>query len=119
MSIDLYGIKNCDTVKKARKWLEQQQIEYTFHDFRADGIEQKSICHWEKNVGVDLLINKRSTTWKQLDDEAKAHFAQTSLNKAAIDIILQNPTLIKRPVLQTAEQVVVGFNADQYNNILN
>lgn len=119
MSTNLYGIKNCDTVKKARKWLEDQAVPYTFHDFRADGISAKEIQAWEKHVGKDALINKRSTTWKQLTQDQQDAFADNSLSKAALSLILENPTLIKRPVLVHEGKATVGFNANIYNEFLN
>ena len=69
--IDLYGIKNCDTVKKARQWLEQHGIEYRFHDFRAHGLKLEQVQGWLRELGSDTLINKRGTTWRQLDDKAR------------------------------------------------
>ena len=119
MKIDLYGIKNCDTVKKARNWLESHDFNYTFHDFRADGIDAKSLKQWEKAVGKDALINKRSTTWKQLSDKQQALFIGDQLGNDAIDLILEQPTLVKRPVLATGDQVAVGFKAENYQQILN
>ena len=104
----LYGIKNCDTVKKARKWLEQQQIDYGFHDFRADGVTLAQIQTWHAELG-DALINRRSTTWKQLTD---AERSQAESQPAAL--LLANPTLIKRPLLDTGKQRLCGFRADDY-----
>lgn len=114
----LYGIPNCDTVKKARKWLESQSIDYSFHDFKTDGIDQATIKEWESSVGKDVLINKRSTTWKQFNDAEKAAFSGDSLTGTAIKLVVANPTLIKRPVLSQNEGVLVGFNADLYHNLL-
>ena len=91
----LYGIKNCDTVRKARKWLEAQGIEYTFHDVRSDGLDKKDLSAWVKSVGWEVLLNRRGTTWRQLSDAEKE-----SINEAnAIQLKLAKPTLIKRPVL--------------------
>ncbi len=103
--LKVYGIKNCDTVKKARRWLEQQSIDYQFHDFREDGISKKQLGEWVKKLGRDRLINKRSTTWRQLTDEDKA----ISSDKQAIDLLYQNPTLIKRPVIEANNLLEVGF----------
>ena len=102
--ITLYGIKNCDTVKKARTWLEQNTIAYQFHDFRADGLEPQQIKSWIDALGLETLVNKRSTTWKELDDATKQQFAANAVN-----IILAHPTLIKRPLLDTGKQQYVGF----------
>ncbi|AFU98276.1 protein yffB [Simiduia agarivorans SA1 = DSM 21679] len=109
--VTLYGIKNCDTVKKARKWLEQHQVEYRFHDFRADGITLPQIQAWHTELG-DALINRRSTTWKQLTD---AERSQAEAQPAGL--LLANPTLIKRPLLDTGTQRVCGFKADEYTTI--
>ncbi len=110
----LYGIKNCDSVKKARKWLEKNQIDYQFHDFRSDGITENQIGNWIDTLGWETLINKRSTTWKELDSNTKdAMNAQT-----AIQAILAAPTLIKRPLIEFNNQTMVGFKADIYQNLL-
>lgn len=113
MTITLYGIKNCDTVKKARDWLAAHNIEYNFHDVRADGINAEAVKGWIKELGLDTLVNKRSTTWKSLDEKTRA-----SLNEStAVQILIDNPTLIKRPLLDTGKQKTVGFKAADYQNI--
>lgn len=109
----LYGIKNCDTVKKARKWLESQFIDFQFHDFRTDGLDQQQVSIWVKALGWETLVNKRSTTWKQLDAQTRDNMDETS----AIATILQQPTLIKRPLLDTGGEFTVGFKAEQYREI--
>jgi arsenate reductase len=106
----LYGIKNCDTVRKARKWLEAQGIDYTFHDVRADGLTKKAVTEWAKAVGWETLLNRRGTTWRQLPDVAKESINQ----KEAIDLMLEHPTLIKRPVLAHKKVIHVGFKAAEY-----
>ena len=111
--ITLYGIKNCDTVKKARDWLVKNNIDYRFHDFRADGLSHSQIKIWIEEIGLDLLINKRSTTWKELDELTKKNFGQTN----AADIIVENPTLIKRPLLDTGNQKYIGFKNTEYEKI--
>ncbi|WP_096087280.1 ArsC family reductase [Agaribacterium haliotis] len=109
----LYGIPNCDTVKKARRWLEQQQQDVEFHDFRKDGLELEQIQTWLEQVGVELLLNKRSTTWKQLSDDEKAQ-AQTAQCAA---LLQAKPTLIKRPVLDIDGDIHIGFKAELYSQI--
>lgn len=109
----LYGIKNCDTVKKARRWLDEHNIDYRFHDFRADGITPEQVQTWLDELGWETLINKRSTTWKSLPDEVKTRLDASS----AADLVVENPTLIKRPLLAHAEQYSVGFKADTYATI--
>ncbi|MDM7861165.1 ArsC family reductase [Alteromonas sp. ASW11-36] len=110
MTITLYGIKNCDTVKKARKWFEQQNIEYVFHDFRVDGIEQDWVSSTAKRIPWDTLLNKRGTTYRQLDDATK----NTIDEALAIQLMAEQPTLIKRPVVLSDSVALVGFKADQY-----
>ena len=111
--ITLFGIKNCDSVKKARKWLDTQSIDYQFHDFRADGISLSSIQLWLDAIGKEALINKRSTTWKSLSDTEK----QYTDNDSIITLISQQPTLIKRPLLDTGKGIHVGFKADHYKTL--
>ena len=107
----LFGIKNCDTVKKARKWLEARGIDYHFHDFRADGLKQTQVKNWVTELGWEKLVNKRSTTWKQLDVGVRERLDDASV----VPIILENPTLIKRPVLDTGDSRHVGFTASRYH----
>lgn len=109
----LYGIKNCDTVKKARVWLEAQQIPYQFHDFRTDGLNESQVNDWLDTLGFDQLINKRSTTWKALDDATKTALT----GPAAAEVIVAHPTLIKRPLLQTGSHLRVGFSATEYQEL--
>lgn len=120
-SIVLYGIPNCDTVKKARTWLQEQQIEFVFHDFKKNGLERSTVEQWLQHVSLDRLINRKGTTWRALSDEQKASAADT---EAAIALMLTAPSIIKRPVLQQAEagsaavrQVEVGFSAPQYQQL--
>ncbi len=113
----LFGIKNCDTVKKARRWLENHNHDYTFHDFRVDGLTSATLKNWLGQLDKDVLINKRSTTWKQLSDGDKVLFAQSPLGAKAIDIILAQPTLLKRPILSQQNDLFVGFNNDMYSSL--
>jgi len=109
----LYGIKNCDTVKKARKWLDENTIAYQFHDFRSDGLDIELLTRLEARLGWENMLNRRSTNWRQLDDQQKDDL---SLAKA-ITLMLETPTLIKRPVLDTGEQMLIGFNLDDYQKL--
>lgn len=113
--LTLYGIKSCDTVKKARTWLEQNKVDYHFHDFRTDGLSTAQVKSWIAEIGLETLVNKRSTTWKQLDEITKTNFNETN----AATVISENPTLIKRPLLDTGENKYVGFKDIEYNNIFN
>ena len=108
----LYGIKNCDTVKKARDWLAANNIDYTFHDFRADGLNETQVTQWITELGLDTLVNKRSTTWKELDEATKSNF-----DAQAVQVIAANPTLIKRPLLDTGKRKQVGFKDVDYSKI--
>jgi len=111
----IYGIKNCDTVRKARKWLEAHAVDYTFHDMRNDGLEKKDLSAWVKSVGWETLLNRRGTTWRQLPDEDKETINETS----AIRLMLAQPTLIKRPVLVHNKNIHVGFRPADYEAVFN
>jgi len=110
----LYGIKNCDTVKKARYWLEANGVAFQFHDFRDNGINEKIINFWLQSVSWETLLNKRSTTWRQIDQTQR-----DTLNKeSAIELMLSLPTIIKRPVLVKNDTILVGFDAAIYKTLL-
>jgi len=113
MSIVLYGIKNCDTVKKARRWLETQQIEYLFHDFRVDGLDRDMLEDFLKHVDWETLLNKRGTTWRKLPGDQKENLNKTKI----VELILEHPTIIKRPVLCHGTDVFAGFSEDNYMKI--
>lgn len=113
MATILYGIKNCDTVKKTCDWLENAGIKFQFHDFRQSGLSKTKLNAWLDILGTDRLINRRSTTWKQLNDSERADI---DAGKGSLTI-LANPTLIKRPVLEHAGQIYNGFDSDNYNKI--
>ncbi len=109
----LYGIKNCDTVKKARKWLDSNNIDYQFHDFREQGVNKKQVTNWVKALGWETVVNKRSTTWKQLGADQRESMDEAS----AINAIMENPTLVKRPLLQRHNDFYVGFKAADYDTL--
>ena len=109
----VFGIPNCDTVKKARNWLDKHHIEYQFHDFRRDGLSEKQIKAWLTKVDLDVLLNKRSRTWRELSDSDKSNVTETK----AIKLMLKQPSLIKRPVLVTGKTVMVGFDPKQYQSL--
>jgi arsenate reductase len=111
--ITLYGIKNCDTVKKARTWLEEHSVDYTFHDFRADGLSRESAEGWLNELGWETLVNKRSTTWKELDSTVRDSMSDPT----ALEMVMKHPTLIKRPLLDTGRERHCGFKADLYEEI--
>jgi Spx/MgsR family transcriptional regulator len=111
--ITLYGIKNCDTVKKARKWLDLHGIEYRFHDFRLDGLEPQTVAGWLDELGWQDLVNRRSTSWKALDEATREGMD----NSSALAAIMAQPTLIKRPLLDTGHERFTGFTAASYQTI--
>lgn len=105
--ITLYGIKNCDTVRKARRWLDEQSVVHQFHDFRTDGLEPMQLEAWADQLGWEQLLNRRGTTYRQLPPERTA-----SLDRAtALALMLEQPALIKRPVVVRNGQARVGFQA--------
>lgn len=107
----LYGIPNCDTVKKAQRWLNDNNVEFAFHDFRKDGLTQAQLEQWVAALGWEALLNKRSTSWRQLSDEVKNNIDEAS----AIREMLATPTLIKRPVLATGDTLHTGFKDSDYS----
>lgn len=114
MVVILYGIKNCDTVKKARRWLELQHISYRFHDYRVDGLSDTLLSQFIDRLGWEQLLNRRSSSWRQLSDADK-----TGLNaQAARRLMQQQPTLIKRPILDTGTELIIGFSAERYRDVL-
>lgn len=109
--ITVYGISNCDTVRKARKWLQAQQVEFQFHDFRKDGLNAEQLKSWAEALGWEALLNKRGTTWRKLPDESKADVDQDK----AIALMLEQPAMIKRPLVAIAEgDYLLGFSEDAY-----
>ena len=111
--VTLYGIKNCDTVKKARRWLEQKGIDYCFHDFRSDGLDAQQVQSWMDAVGWEKLLNKRSSSWRNLADETKNGLCEKNL----MGLLLEQPTLIKRPVLEQKNHIHLGFKEADYQQI--
>lgn len=111
----IYGIPNCDTIKKARKWLEQNNIDYTFHDYRQDGLDASLLASFMEKLSWEELLNKRSTSFRNLEDDIKNNLNQ----QTATDAMLAQPTLIKRPVVITNEHAAVGFKADNFAKIFN
>ncbi|MGS2724534.1 ArsC family reductase [Porticoccus sp. GXU_MW_L64] len=110
--ITLYGIKNCDTVKKARRWLQENNIHHQFHDFRSDGLEADQVTGWARQLGWETLVNRRSTTWKQLDESQRNNMDASS----SISAMVEHPTLIKRPVLDNNGELLVGFKPETYTD---
>lgn len=112
MTTNLYGIPTCDTVRKAKKWLTENGIEHNFVDVRENTPPKTQIEHWVNSLGAAKMVNKRSTTWKNMSDVDRNE-AETGDTSA---ILLANPTLIKRPVLEHGDVLDVGFSVDAYSN---
>jgi arsenate reductase len=114
MAITLYGIPNCDTVKKARTWLDTNGVAYTFHDFKKAGINRDLVNGWLKHLAWDVLVNRKGTTWRALPDERKAAITDA---KSATELMLESPSIIKRPVLASGSGTHVGFSDELYQQI--
>ncbi len=108
----VYGIKNCDTVRKARRFLDKHSVVYQFHDLREDGIQPADIQSWLTDIEWQALLNKRGQTWRQLDDADK----NTLDEPQAIALMSKHPTLIKRPVICDDNSCVVGFDEKLYED---
>lgn len=106
----LYGIKNCDTVKKARQWLDAQQINYSFHDYKLKGVSLTQLQIWAAKLGWQALLNTRGTTWRRLSPASKLELNE----ERALELMLNNPSLIKRPLLALGDNFYLGFNELDY-----
>jgi arsenate reductase (glutaredoxin) len=111
--ITLYGITNCDTVKKARRWLTDHAVEYRFHDYRKDGLDESRLQAWVEELGIKSLLNRKGTTWRRLPPEVQADIDQAS----AIRLMLEQPSLIRRPLLDTGAVRLVGFSEADYRDL--
>ena len=107
----LYGIKNCDTVKKARRWLDEHGVAYRFHDFRADGVDDERLTRWTRQLGWETLLNRRGTTWRGLPQAQRDTVSDAA---SAVAAMRTHPALIKHPVLEIDDAVHVGFSADDF-----
>jgi arsenate reductase len=115
MPITIYGIKNCDTMKKARAWLDKHKVDYAFHDYKTAGIDRGKLETWAKKVGWETLLNRAGTTFKKLPDKDKANVTE----KRALALMLAQPSMIKRPVLElSGGKLLVGFKPDAYKGAL-
>ena len=111
MPITIYGIKNCDTMKKARAWLDKHKVDYAFHDYKAAGIERAKLEGWAKKAGWETLLNRAGTTFRKLPDKDKEGVTE----KRALALMLAQPSMIKRPVLELGGgKLLVGFKPDDY-----
>jgi arsenate reductase len=109
----IYGIKNCDTMKKARTWLDGHKVAYSFHDYKASGIDKPTLEGWARKVGWEVLLNRAGTTFKKLPDADKENVTE----KKAIALMLAQPSMIKRPVLEAKDKLTVGFKPEEYSKL--
>ena len=109
----IYGIKNCDTMKKARDWLDSKKITYSFHDYKTAGIDKPTLEGWIKKVGWEVLLNRAGTTFRKLPDADKENITE----KKAIALMLAQPSMIKRPVLEAKGKLTIGFKPDAYEKL--
>ncbi|AEF55666.1 ArsC family reductase [Marinomonas posidonica] len=112
--LNIYGIKNCDTMKKAFRWLDEHQVEYQFHDYKKEGVNAELAAAWVAKLGWEAVINKRGTTWRKLTDDVKDNMSESN----AVTLMLEQPSLIKRPLIVKNEEVYLGFNAEHYAQTL-
>jgi arsenate reductase len=109
-AVTIYGIKNCDTMKKARTWLDGHKVGYAFHDYKAEGVDKARLEGWAKQVGWEVLLNRSGTTFRKLPDADREGLTE----KKAIALMLAQPSMIKRPVLEKGGALLVGFKPDAY-----
>lgn len=110
----IYGIKNCDTMKKAFAWLEQQGVDYRFHDYKKEGVPEAPLRQWIDMLGWETVINRRGTTWRKLDQAVRDNMDA----QQAVAVAMDNPSIIKRPILQCGDTPVAGFNADHWKKMI-
>ena len=114
-SITVYGIPNCDSVKKARVWLTDHGVDYTFHDFKKQGLPPEAIDVWLKHVSWEVLVNRKGTTWRKLDATAQANVVD---NASARALMLAHTSVIKRPVVVQGQTVIVGVNPEAWMRVV-
>jgi len=114
MKITVYGIRNCDTMKRAFAWLDRHGVDYEFHDYRRDGVPAERLAAWSKLVGWERLANTRGATWRKIPDADKADLDQAR----ALALLQANASAIKRPVVEVGRKVLVGFDADEFGRAL-
>lgn len=112
----IYGIKNCTTVKKALAWLDTHKINYEFHDFKKLGISKTQLEAWAKTQGIDKLLNRRGTTWRKISPELQKSVEGNY--EAAIQLMIDHTSVIKRPILETSHGIILGFDQAAYENLL-
>ena len=109
--ITVYGIPNCDTIKKTLDWLKKNKIEYEFHDYKKSGISKTKLSEWCKKIGWEVLLNKKSTTWRSLSPEEQQKVTNQT---EAIKVMMENNSIIKRPVIEAGNVILVGYNEEQF-----
>ena len=114
-SITIYGIPNCDSVKKARVWLTDHGVDYVFHDFKKQGVPPEAIDLWLKQVSWDVLVNRKGTTWRKLDPALQASVVD---NASARALMLEHASVVKRPVVVKGQTVVVGVNPEAWSSVI-
>jgi arsenate reductase (glutaredoxin) len=112
--ITLYGIANCDTIKRARRWLTLHHVDYRFHDFRRDGLIESQLLAWTEELGWEAMLNRRGTTWRKLPEALRDGIDRES----AISVMLESPAIIRRPLLDTGNKRVLGFSESVYQELL-
>jgi arsenate reductase len=112
-AITIYGVKNCDTMKKARAWLDKRGVAYVFHDYKTEGIDKARLQNWATAAGWETLLNKAGTTFRKLPDKDKDGITE----KKAIALMLAQPSMIKRPVLNAGGKLTVGFKPEIYEKV--
>ncbi|WP_018341684.1 ArsC family reductase [Cytophaga aurantiaca] len=110
--ITIFGIKNCDTMQKAFRWLDSKKVSYTFHDYKKGNLTAEYIQLWLKDLSMEEIINKKGTTWKKLTEPEKNSISDTD---KAIELILKNPSVVKRPLVQMGKKHLVGFTPEQWD----
>ena len=110
MTITIYGIKNCDTMKKARAALDRRGVKYAFHDYKTQGVDRAKLEGWAKKAGWETLLNRAGTTFKKLPDKDKENVTEAK----AIKLMLAQPSMIKRPVLEAGGKLLIGFKPEEY-----
>lgn len=111
--ITLYGIPNCDTIKKARAWLKEHGVDYSFHDYKKAGVDEDRLRAWVGELGWEALLNRRGTTWRKLPEDVREGIDE----EGAMAVMLESPSIIRRPVLDLGDRRVVGFSSDGYREM--
>ncbi|EOR96049.1 arsenate reductase [Arcticibacter svalbardensis MN12-7] len=112
--IHIYGIKNCNTVKKALNWLDERKLSYEFHDFKKVGVSEEKLAAWAKQVGWEALVNKKGTTWRTVDPATQQSVIDAS---SAFPLLMEKTSLIKRPVIEQGDTVLLGFDEGRYEEL--